>query len=149
MATLYRHLHGQFVSPRADRRGGTFSLKDSRGRTQYFSGGRRVSAATWANLKQASREEGRPRTPSYDPIPSSFTPVGDRTAEEGTHIKQMRDYQLDELQSLPDLRAELASLPWVRVDEDDIIITGITPQPDGTYLVHWYVDFSGYYDDEA
>jgi len=146
MAKLYRNLRGQFVSPHPERRGGTFALRDSRGRTQYFSGGRRISAAAWDDLKQASRAEAR--SPSYDRVPSSFSPVGDRTADAGNHIKQMRDYQLDQMQSLPDLRAELASLPWVRVDDDDIIITGITPQPDGTYLVHWYVDFSGYYDEE-
>ena len=161
-----RDLRGRFIGAAASR-GSTYSLRDSRGRTQYYSGGKRISREKYREYQGVIRErrreaDRRSRKQAEDvgiehermdsfravAVPRIDVARAEKGAARGNHIKDMGAMYLDAAPNLAIVRAQLAHDPRFMVDENDVIVLSIDLTDSGRYRVRFAIDWSSNYDEE-
>ena len=169
MPSQPRDYLGRFI-PRSEKGRGTYSVKDSLGRTQYFREGKRISADQWEGRRYqfnvqrrdqiardnelrrdlGERERSRLTTQAE---PRSLPPHISETyhgAAMGNHVKDMGITFVGAVASPEALKQQISSYPWLQLKPGDIEIIGIKYDAErGGYNVHYYANFASYYDDSG
>ena len=168
---LARDYLGRFISPSAKQaEGATYAVKDTQGQTRYFREGKRISAQEWQGRKEQFDTQRREQIARDNQLrqrlerqqqsrlatqaePRRAPPHIEESvhgASGGNHVKDMGTVHIDAIASIEDVKAQVASFPWLQLNPTDIQVVGVKFNPEtGGYDVHYYANFSSYYDDDT